>query len=288
MGGGEDIKMIEKTILRSLVLEVLGITQKTQVVNTINDVEHLVAERGIFPSSDDCERLGIEYKYYQNKTLNPIDKLTINEIIWDLILERIVTPGFDASNPDLPFFRLTKFGQDYIEQTSPHYYDPESYIEYLTRIVQNIDPVIEQYIFESLQCYRRQLFFASAVMLGAAAEKAILLLLQAIHDSISDSSKKKKVGQLLDRPNLPEIFDIIEKTLSPLIKSNAIPYTTHRGSTEHLMSLFEMIRVQRNDAIHPISGQVDMIKVFLSLQTIPAALESVNKLIEWLSSNSIA
>jgi len=279
--------MIEKHVLRALILEVLGRTPQTQIVNAINDVERLVAEYGLFPSADDCQRSGIDYKYYQQKNLKPIDKLTIGEVIWDLIIERIVTPGYDASSPNFPFFRLTKFGQDYISQSAPHYYDPQGYIESLRNIVQNLDPVIEQYIFESLNCYRQQLFFASAVMIGAAAEKAILLLLQAITNSMSDPSIKKKATLLLDRPNLPEIFDTIRKTLAPLIKAKTIPYSVHQGCTEHLMSLFEMIRVQRNDAIHPISGQVDRTKVILSLQTIPIALQSINKLIEWFGSNSI-
>ena len=53
------------------------------------------------------------------------------------------------------------------------------------------------------------------------------------------------------------------------------------------MSLFEMIRVERNDAIHPITGQVNKDKVLLSLQTIPTALESIKKIIEWFGNNSI-
>jgi len=279
--------MIEKHILRVLVLEVLAKTPQTQVVNTINDVERLVVEHDLFPSSDDCQRLSIDYRYYQQKQLHPNDKLTINEIIWDLILERIVTPGFDASNPNFPFFRLTEFGQDCISQSAPHYYDPEGYMEFLRNIVQNLDPIIEQYIFEGLNCFRRQLFFASAVMLGAAAEKAILLLLQAITSSMSNQSSKRKAAKLLDRPRLPDIFSTISETINTLTEANTMPYSIHRGSTEHLMSLFEMIRTQRNDAVHPICGQVDRTKVFLSLQTIPAALESINMLTEWFESNSI-
>ena len=280
--------MIEKNLLRALILEFLGHTLKVQISDVINYVEKLVAERGLFPSSDDCQRLDIDYQYYQRKQLNPFDKLTINEIIWDLILEHVVTPGAEWEEQGFPpHFRLTKFGQDYISQSAPHYYDPQGYMGFLKNIAQNIDSVIEQYIFESLNCYRRQLFFASAVMIGAAAEKAILLLLQAITDSMSNPSKKRKAVQLLDRPNLPEIFDMIRKTIDPLIKAKTIPYSVHQGCTEHLMSLFEMIRVQRNDAIHPITGQVDRTKVFLSLQTIPTALESINRLIEWFGSNSI-
>jgi len=279
--------MIEKNILRALVLEVLSHTPETQVNHVVNAVEGLVAERGLFPSSDDCQRLGIDYHYYQQKQLNPIDNLTISEIIWDLILEHVMTPVGGSPDIGYPQLRLTKFGQYYISQSAPHYHDPEGYMEFLKSIVPNIDTVIEQYVFESLNCYRQQLFFASAVMVGAAAEKAILLLLQAITDSMSNSSSKRKAAQLLERPNLPEIFDTIMKTVNPLIKTKTIPYSVHQGCTEHLISLFEMIRVQRNDAIHPITGQVSRTKVFLSLQTLPTALESINKLIEWFGNNSI-
>jgi hypothetical protein len=159
-------------------------------------------------------------------------------------------------------------------------------MEFLRDTVQNLDPIIEQYVAESLNCYRQKLFFASAVMLGAAAEKAILLLLQAITSSMSNQSKKRKAARLLDRPRLPDIFSIIIETINTLTEANTIPYSVHRGSTEHLMSLFEMIRTQRNDAVHPICGHVDRTKVFISLQTIPAVLESVNLLIEWFESNS--
>jgi hypothetical protein len=269
------------------MLEVLSRAPQTQIVDATNNMEKLIKERDLFPSSEDCQRLGTDYHYYQDKQINPIDILTISEIIWDLILEHIVTPGINVSNPNLPFFRLTKFGQDYITQSAPHYCDPQGYMEFLRNIVQNLDPVMEQYIFESLNCYRQQLFFASAVMLGAAAEKAILLLLQAITNSMSNPSSKRKAAQLLDKPNLPEISDMITKTLNLLIKAKTIPYSVHQGCTEHLMSFFEMIRVQRNDAIHPACGQVNRTKVFLSLQTMPTALESVNKLVDWFNSNSI-
>jgi len=86
---------------------------------------------------------------------------------------------------------------------------------------------------------------------------------------------------------LPDIYDTILKTIEPLIESNKIPYTVHRGCTEHLISLFEMIRVQRNDAIHPTNGKVDRTKVFLSLQTIPTGLECIYKLIDWFKANPI-
>lgn len=279
--------MIEKRILRSLVLEILSREPETQVGHVINAVESLVKERNLFPSQEDCERLGKDYQNYKRKLLNPIDNLSISEIVRDLIQERVVTPGNNSADQDFPLFRLTKFGKDYISQTAPHFYDPQGYMEDLKKIVPSLDSVIEQYISESLSCYRQQFFFASAVMIGASLEKAILLLLQAIADSMSNQTNKRKAAQLLERPNLPEIFETITKTINSLITTKVIPYAVHQGCIEHLVSLFEMIRVQRNDAIHPINGKVDRTKVFLSLQTIPTALECIYRLIDWFKANPI-
>lgn len=278
--------MIDKNILRALILESLIREPKTQINHVINAVGTLVTERELFPSEEDCQRLGVDFRPYREKQLSPEDNLTINEIIWDLILEHVLAPGENQASQGFPFFRLTKFGQDYISQEAPHYHDPQGYLELLRSVVHNLDSVIEQYIYESLNCYKQQLFFASAVMVGAASEKAILLLLQAIADSARDVGDRTKVTQLLERPNLPEIIDTITRTIDSFVKTKAIPYQVHQGCTQHLMSLFEMIRVQRNDAVHPITGQVDRTKVFLSLQTIPVALESTYRLINWFKDNS--
>ena len=179
------------------------------------------------------------------------------------------------------------FGKSVLSQSIPQFHDPDGYIGFLKSTIPTLDPIIEQYVFEGLNCFRRQLFFASAVMLGAAAEKAVLLLLEAIAKSTTDPRKKKETEQLLERPRLPAIYDKILDTLIPSIDANIIPYPIHQGCSEHLMSLFEMIRVQRNDAVHPVAGMVSRDKVFLSLQTLPAAFQLVYRLIEWFGSNSI-
>lgn len=118
--------MIEKEILRNLILEVLKKSPHTQFVNIIGDVEHLIKERDLFPNEGECQRLKVDYRYYQQKELNPADKFTIVEVTWDLITERIVTPGYNHDNINLPFVSLTPFGQQVMTQAAPHYYDPGS------------------------------------------------------------------------------------------------------------------------------------------------------------------
>jgi len=191
------------------------------------------------------------------------------------------------SNYNFPFVSLTSFGEAVISESTPPYYDADSYIVFLKTIVPSLDPVIEQYVFEGLNCFRRQLLFASAVMFGAAAEKLVLLLLEAIVNSTTNTQKKKEAELLLDGGRLPQIFDKITETLTALTRANVIPYTIHQGCSEHLISLFEMIRIQRNEAVHPIAGIVNRDKVFLTLQTLPTVIQRIYQLIDWFNSNQI-
>lgn len=282
--------MIDYQVLRQLVLEALKAQPDTQLVSLTRQVERLAAHHAVFPTEDECREQGIDYSDYDEERLHPTDELNVNQIVWDFIVDRVLTLGTAqprSSSTGWPFFHLTEFGRSVVEQALPSYYDPEGYLATLESLAPKLDPVIKQYALEGLNCFRQRLFFAAAVMLGAAAEKAILLLLQAIGDAETDQRRKDEIVQLLERPSLPKIFEAIQSTLALLIKAKKIPYPVHQGSTEHILSLFEMIRVQRNDAVHPTMGEVNRTKVFVTIQALPAALEVIYRLIEWFTQNKI-
>jgi len=230
--------MIEKRVLRDLIFEVMRRTPRTQFNSIVNEVESLVIQRALFPTAGESQRQDTHARYSGERRLEPADKAQINVVTWDLIMERILTPGYDADSPNYPFLRLTSFGEAVLADTAPHHYDPEGYLEYLNTTIPDLDPVLKQYLAEGLNCFRRGLYFASAVMIGAAAEKEVLILLKSTVPHIADRQKKESALQLLERPRLPAIFDTITETLSSLSANNVIPYDVHQGSTEHLMSSF--------------------------------------------------
>lgn len=229
----------------------------------------MVAQQNLFPG--------------QNKRLDSGDKIKILEIIWDLIIERILTVGVDECNPDWPWVRLSEYGESVVKEGTLPYYDPEEYGAVIDSMTPSIDKVIKQYAIEGINCFRQRLFFASAVMFGAAAEKAILILLESIARAETDHKIKSKLEKLVERPNLPEIFASVRDRIDSLIKAKTIPYSVHEGSTEQLLSLFDMIRVQRNEAVHPDIGEVNKTKVFLVIQTFPGALGVTYRLIKWFN-----
>lgn len=276
--------MIERSLLRRFVVEALK-NGADQFISVGRAVKELVVKHDCFPSKEECEAAGENYQsYYALKRLDPKDELMIDEILWDLIVERVLTIGKDASNEKYPWIRLTEFGETVIkDDQAAAYYDPDGFCRDLERDIPGLDPVIKQYAAEGLKCFRQRLFFAAAVMIGAAAESAILLLLENIAKVETDKKKKEDYYQLLGRPSLPQIFAAIQSFVEQGIKTKELPYEVHQGCTEHLLSLFETVRVQRNDAVHPAAGQVSKEKVFLSIQALPAALATVYRLSSWLS-----
>lgn len=264
---------MEDTILRKLILEVLRKGERNQYLGIVEQVGQLAIQQNILSP--------------QNNRINSADKIKILEIIWDLIIERILTVGLDENNADWPWVRLTDYGESILKEGILPYYDPEEYGTVIDSVVPPVDKVIKQYAIEGINCFRQRLLFASAVMFGAAAEKIILILLEAIAKAETDHKIKSKLEKLLERPNLPEIFASIRSKVEALVKEKVIPYSVHEGSAEHLLSLFEMIRVQRNDAVHPDIGEVNKTKVFLTIQTFPVALEVFYRLIEWFNGRKL-
>lgn len=273
--------MIPHTTLRELMLEALLEAPETQVVNLTNSIGELARRKNLVsqPSNQ-------SYGNSNRRVLSDADELYLNQLIWDLIAERIITPGINTSNPNLPFLRMTDFGKSVASDSSTKYYDPDGYVARLRTLVPNVDEVIVQYLSEALNCFRQRLFFSASVMCGAAAEKAVLLLLSSIAKSESDVKKKKELEGLLERPNLPKIFDAIQSKVDQLIEKKELPYSVHQGASQHLISLFEMIRVHRNEAVHPNAGKVTREKVFLSIQTMPEALQVLLRLTDWFSSQA--
>lgn len=262
--------MIDYKILKNLALEALKATPKSQF--------------GVF--GNEVGKLAMQKRISHSERLEKIDVKNLNQIIWDLIVDRVLTVGIDPSNDKWPFFRLTEFGDSVVNQEKPTFYDPEGYGELLDSFASQPDDLIKQYAIEGLNCFRQRLYFAAAVMFGAAAERAILILLEAIKEAETNTKRQEKIKKLLNgQTNLPEIFKTIQDSISRA--KSTMPYSIHKGCKEHLLSLFEMIRVQRNDAVHPAAGEVNKTKVLLITQSFPGALEVIYHLTDWFKNNTI-
>lgn len=225
-------------------------------------------------------------KYDYSQASQPLKAVTA-EAFYYLLYNGFTTPQPPRDLPANPNHQdryiLTKRGVAWAAGADPVPEDAEGYMKILRSLVPNLDAVIDQYIREGLSSFERQTLFAAAVMVGAAAEKAVYLLSDSMLGAIKDTAREQKFRKPIEQRRLSALFDSIEEMIKGA--SQVIPYPIFDGSVSHLMSLFEAIRVQRNDAVHPMNATVSSDSIRLSLQAFPYALQKSESLREWFHAN---
>lgn len=208
----------------------------------------------------------------------------ISEAFFFLFQRGYFVPISDGQNtPTMTRFYMTQSGVEWFKNREPLPEDSATFMEYLGKLVPNLDPIVAGYVQETLTTYNRQAFFAAAVMLGAAAEKAVYRLAEALEQAARDPEIKKRFHNAMVKRGLPALFELVQQTLDKA----TIDYEVQEGITQHLLSLFEAIRVQRNDAVHPKVGRVTPETVRLTLAAFPLAISVTFGLIAWLEKNQI-
>jgi hypothetical protein len=184
-------------------------------------------------------------------------------------------PGFDR-------YDMTLRGLEWAKGNEPLPEDIAGYMKFLHDQIPNLDAVIEQYITDGLIAFERGAYFAAAVMLGAASEKAIYLLADAMLGALKHPTSKQKLEDLLKGRTLNSLLTFIREAIDRNRKTPNIPYD---GAINHLISLFEAVRTQRNDAVHPTTGQVSADSVRLLMTSFPYALSKSEELRAWFTNN---
>jgi hypothetical protein len=99
---------MDKVTLRRLALEVLLRTPNTDFQSLTNAVAELATEHQLLGPD---RTIGPGTYSLSDPQLSLGDQTTLQEVVWDLIVERVVTPGADGYNPEWPWLRLTEGGK---------------------------------------------------------------------------------------------------------------------------------------------------------------------------------
>ncbi len=211
---------------------------------------------------------------------HPLMTLLIEGYYQLLTLGYIVSlpQGNQAPNPN--FLNITERGKQWVSFAGPVPEDADGFLVALNTLIQTLDPVVKQYVAEAVVTYNRQAWFAAAVMVGAASEKVVYMLADALLN-VTGGKDQRALEKTIKERNIPNLFEQLNKVLTSHIESDSLPYEIHEGSEPHLMSLFEAIRVQRNEAVHPTVGEVTPTTVRLTLSAFPSACRKVYDLIGW-------
>jgi hypothetical protein len=212
----------------------------------------------------------------------------VSEVLWYLIHRGFILPqwrDFPSVAVDGKYW-MTEPGRQWANGADPMPEDVAGYVGHLDVLVPKLDPIIRQYVAEGLGSFRREQYFSAAVMLGAASEKEIYLLGDSMVSALQSAQHQKDLPSLLGNRSLYRLLTFIGERLrgvsSPVRKSSNGLFD---GAETHLASLFESIRVQRNDAVHPNTGTVNERSVRMAYESFPTAVLKAEELREWCGKN---
>jgi hypothetical protein len=275
---------------RGLVVAVLSNTATGQIGQLWQPIASAAVHFGFArdPGSDHRSKgMMIDGFPYMDATLSPRDQARGESIAWDLIIEGVIRPGLnDGNNSGLPHYHVTEFGASRLthegERSTP--YDPDGYISRLTASVPMIDPIIVTYLNEATRTFRINCLLSSAVTLGCAAEKAMLLLIAAYGDSLPDprakAFKDKTAGKVIKR-QVDEFNKMVESHLMGLL-----PGDLSENLDTYLSGVFAIIRTTRNEVGHPSGTTLEREVAYAHLSLFPSYIKKVYALISWLKSNA--
>ncbi len=191
------------------------------------------------------------------------DKERLREVFWALLVEGVIILGMNDANAEWPWFRVTEYGQRVLDagEVIPH--DPDGYLERVRTDCAPFDSVAEIYLAESLQCFLRGTYVASAVMLGVAAEKLFLNLLDAFTSSLPTSAAEKLRRATAKRPLLRQWEEFIKRLNA---QRGDLPDPLTDDLDTILNGIFGLLRTTRNESGHPTGRRLDRETTYALLQ----------------------
>jgi len=273
---------LPQEVLRALIFENLSTADKTQFVNILQGVEELAKSKGYYLTNDSYRYGGIATEHKMPSD----DREIVRQLIWDMVFSGILVPGSDEHNMNLPHLRVTEFGKKCIKEKELIPYDPEGFIVKFKQKVPNADDTILFYLTESLTCLRYNCNTASTIMIGAASEKTILLLIAAVENSIKEEAEKIKFKKSVESSfTIKKKYDILIEKLKE--KKDIFPRQMSEDVDTNLSGIFNLIRKQRNDAGHPSGKTIQREEAFANLQLFPSYVKYVYDIIKFCEENKI-
>ena len=253
--------------VRAAVLRYMKNNQSGEVPHGFN-VFHHEKEQGRHPEPEDFEAARETFHdFYREGVINSGERISSNQSMkW-------------------PFFRVTSYGRKVLASTEYEPHDAGGYLARLKTAIPAIDKDILRYLEESLACFHRGTLLASAVMLGCAAEKAALLLIEGFGAAIQNPNDQAKYLKETDAWMISKKYAALWKRLEPLSKS--LPSGLGDDLHTILDRIFDLIRTTRNAAGHPTGKTIEREVMHANLLLFPTYCRRVYGLIDHFAANPV-
>lgn len=226
-----------------------------------------------------------QYVTFETHHLRDQFIMLVLEVMWELIIQGVVTPGKDTSNPELPYFRITRHGTDVIKEDRFVPHDPTGYLSEVGKVAtSDVGKAAIPYLEEALRCFAAGCNVSSVMMVGIGSEAVLLGLCKVVTNKISDPREAQEFGTLQW---------VKGKHRWLVDKYRALPKSDRKALPESLdttlPSLYELIRRQRNDVGHPAEHppSINRELAFVYLRLIPTLISDLEAFAAYVDGNGI-
>jgi len=158
----------------------------------------------------------------------------------------------------------------------------------LIQKVPNCDDVIIWFFRETLKCHKANSPASAAFMLGAASEKAILMLIECYGENIMDETNRTKFIGRVNNRMISKKYDEFKRSYK-----SAKPRPSEMPLAQDLEQLldgaFNFYRHCRNDVGHPcVVPDLDKGVILANIGQFPVYIERIYGLMDFFTQNDIS
>jgi hypothetical protein len=250
----------------ALTLQQLGKHPAGQYATLTDEVITAAKGKGLLPTSHSAG--GIRYVNSGRSGDEERVSELVREAMWECLIKRLIVFGMNGSNSNWPFYRVTEYGASAVKSTTSQPYDPDGFMAHFDATCTGIEPPVRAYVAEAVLAFNSGCTRSSAVMLGCASEKLLLLLCDAFESAISDSAKKAKFTKDLNAKwAISHKYATVRDRLDLMVTAKKLPHEHAETVSSELPAGFELLRRCHNAAGHPdVPGSVDPDTVFMNLR----------------------
>ncbi len=226
-----------------------------------------------------------QYVIFQKPNIQNRFLVLVQEVMWQLIIQGVLTPGINASNQELPWFRVTGYGTTVLEAERFVAHDPTGYLNDVNEVaISAVGKAALPYLEEALRCFTSSCNVASVMMLGIAAEAVFLRLCDEISQGLKNQTERAKFEKLQW---------VKGKQRWVVNKYQALPASDRKSLPESLDmtlgSLYELIRQQRNEIGHPREKmpEIDRERAFVYFKLFPAFIGDIEAFADHIKNHGI-
>ncbi len=207
------------------------------------------------------------------------------ELLQEFVNNNLLFIGY-GDDQGFPWFTLTGYGVECITKGELLAFDPNGYLVGIQNRVPGLDGVTVTYLREAISTFNREFYLSASVALGVAAEALILRMIDSYIAAFVDRQRKTNAEKRYEGKQLRAQYGLFKQDFASLRPS--LPPELYGDFETHLDSIFQLIRVTRNDSGHPSGTVPERAVVAANLQAFPYFAKRVLAIEQYFVANPIA